>query len=47
LPFNDPELFVLGLDNQVYGEHLDSNGNPLGLYFFTKPGRVKALRTTA
>jgi predicted outer membrane repeat protein len=36
--------FVIGLDNQVYGRHLDANGNPSGGYFLTAPGQVKALQ---
>src|SRR5690348_15360214 len=33
---------VLGLDNQVYGEKLDSTGHPNGSYFLTTPGQVRS-----
>ena len=37
------ETFVIGLDNQVYGEKFDRSGNSLNGYFLTAPGQVKAL----
>ena len=43
---NDPELFVIGLDEQVYGQKFDKSGNPVGGYFFTQPGAVKVLAVT-
>jgi hypothetical protein len=39
----NPELFAIGLDDQVYAQKLDANGNPVGSYFLTQPGQVKAL----
>ena len=35
--------FVIGLDNQVYAQKLDAQGNPVGGYYLTQPGQVKAL----
>jgi ELWxxDGT repeat protein len=37
------EVFVLGLDNQVYAEKFGSNSSPTGGYFLTRPGQVQAL----
>ncbi len=37
------ETFVIGLDNQVYGEKFDRSGNAVNGYFLTAPGQVKAL----
>ena len=37
--------FVIGGDNQVYGRHTDTAGNPTGGYFSLAPGAVKALQT--
>jgi hypothetical protein len=37
------EVFVIGQDNQVYGQKVDANGNPAGGYFATSPGTVKAI----
>jgi autotransporter-associated beta strand protein len=40
-----PELFVIGLDNQVYAQKLDSNGSSSSGYVLASPGQVKALVT--
>jgi hypothetical protein len=37
------ELFVIGLDNQVYAQKFDANGNSASGYFLTAPGAVKSL----
>jgi hypothetical protein len=42
---NHPELFVIGLDNQVYAQKFDASGSAAAGYFLTRPGRVKALHT--
>jgi hypothetical protein len=34
------EVFVVGLDNQIYSQMLDSSGNPIGSYILTQPGQV-------
>ncbi len=39
------QVFVTGLDNRVYGHHLDSRGNPGGPYFQTSVDQVKAIVT--
>jgi hypothetical protein len=38
-----PELFVIGLDNQVYAQKFDTLGNPVATYFLTQPGTVKTI----
>jgi hypothetical protein len=38
-----PETFVIGLDNQVYAQKFDANGNPLGIYSLAAFGQVKAI----
>ena len=43
---NNPELFVIGQDNQVYGQKFDLNGNPVGGYFLTAAGSVQSVRAT-
>jgi hypothetical protein len=41
---NDPELFAMGLDNQIYAERYDANGNPDPAGFFmAAQGQVKAM----
>lgn len=37
------EVFVMGLDFQVYAQKLDSAGNSAGPYFLTNAGQVKAI----
>jgi hypothetical protein len=37
------ETFVISADAQVYALPLDARGNPVGGYFLTQPGSVKAL----
>lgn len=39
---NRPTNFVWGLDDQVYAQKFDENGNPVGGYFLVAPGRVKS-----
>jgi hypothetical protein len=39
----DPELFFIGLDDQVYGQAFDGHGDSATTYFLTQPGRVKSL----
>lgn len=39
------EVFVIGLDNRVYAQRLDSEGNPVGGYFNTSASVVKAIAT--
>jgi hypothetical protein len=34
--------FVLGLDHQVYAQHVDLHGNPFWSYFLVQPGAVKS-----
>ena len=34
------EVFVLGLDSQIYAQKLDANGNSASGYFLTTPGQV-------
>jgi hypothetical protein len=36
-------VFVVGLDNQVYGQKIDAHGNPAWGYFLVQPGAVKAI----
>ncbi len=36
-----PVVFVQGLDNQVYLQHLDANGSPVGGYVLAGVGQVK------
>jgi hypothetical protein len=36
------DLFVIGLDNQVWAEKLDPAGNPVGGYFLVQTGAVKS-----
>jgi hypothetical protein len=44
LPVQQETAFAIGLDNQVYGQRLDANGNPAGGYFLAVPGQVKSLQ---
>jgi hypothetical protein len=37
------EIFVLGLDNQVYAQNFDPSGNSASSYFLAAPGQVKDL----
>ncbi len=37
--------FVIGADNQLYGRHTDTSGNPTGGYFQVAPGGVSAVQT--
>jgi hypothetical protein len=37
------EVFVVGVDSQVYGHKVDAAGNTTGGYFLARPGQVKAL----
>jgi RHS repeat-associated protein len=39
----NPEVFVLGLDNQVYAQKLDANGSSASGYFLAAPGQVQTL----
>jgi hypothetical protein len=39
------QVFVTGLDSRVYGQRLDSRGNPGGPYFQTSPDMVKSIVT--
>jgi hypothetical protein len=38
-----PELFVIGMDGQVYGQKFDSTGKLLGNYSLTTPGTVNGI----
>jgi hypothetical protein len=40
LPLNFQDLFVIGLDNQVYAQKIDPNGSSATGYFLTTPGQV-------
>jgi hypothetical protein len=41
---NNPELFAIGLDNQVYAERYDASGNPDPTGYFTAAlGQIKAI----
>lgn len=37
------QFFAVGLDNQVYEQKFDANGNNAGGYILTTPGKVKAI----
>src|SRR5262249_21482970 len=39
----DKPIFVIGLDQQVYAQRFDGNGNSLGNYSLTAPGAVLSL----
>src|SRR5262249_1491432 len=39
----DSEVFVIGLDGQVYAQHIDPQGHSQGGYRLVAPGQVKAL----
>jgi hypothetical protein len=38
-----PEVFAIGLDDQVYAQKFDTSGNSAGSYFLTRPGQVEGL----
>jgi hypothetical protein len=40
---NDPLLFVIGLDGQVYGQQLNGTGQGVSGYVLTTPGQVLGL----
>jgi subtilisin-like proprotein convertase family protein/photosystem II stability/assembly factor-like uncharacterized protein len=39
------QAFVRGLDNQIYAQRLDANGNPVSGYFLTAGGQFKSFIT--
>src|SRR5207253_3118703 len=39
------DLFLLGLDNQVYTQLLDGRGDSATGYFLVAPGQVRAIRS--
>ena len=41
--FGDPEVFAIGLDNQVYAEAFSSIGETSTGFFLTTPGQVKTI----
>jgi hypothetical protein len=44
LPPNTPELFAIGLNDQLYAEKFDDNGNSISDYFLTQPGAILTIR---
>src|SRR5262249_17408328 len=41
------QLFVIGLDSQVYTQKFDFNGTSTGIYTLSSPGQVKAMSVSA
>jgi hypothetical protein len=44
LEMYNPEMFVIGLDDQVYQQKFDTGGNSTSAYTLTRPGQVKSLQ---
>jgi hypothetical protein len=40
----NPEVFVIGLDDQVYAQQFDANDNSASGYFLAQPGQVRNLQ---